>query len=259
MHYEKLANLTFYILAIIASLIMVMGVVSMVHIWRLGKAPTLNRNINGRQWTNALLKASFFETQILEYSFVAWLAHIMIFWGFISLLLLTSFHFIMNWLIPSTSTFFTYFNSGDGNLFLAVWGDFWGLIMLAGTVIALIRRYIVRPEIVSTISSDSIAIWFLFILTVSGFLCEAVRITVYPNAVDAGYSFAVKWLVPFLDNFHLTSTSLKYIFWVHSILSLMFIAYIPFSKFRHIFASPLDFAFVTSGERYSKMGWIKKR
>ena len=69
MHYEKLANLTFYILAIIASLIMVMGVVSMVHIWRLGKAPTLNRNINGRQWTNALLKASFFETQILEYSY----------------------------------------------------------------------------------------------------------------------------------------------------------------------------------------------
>lgn len=259
MHYEKLANLTFYILAIIASFIMVLGVVSMLHIWRLGKAPTLNKNINGWRWTGALLKASILETQILEYSFLAWLAHIMIFWGFISLLLLTSFHFIMNWLMPSTSSFFAYFNSGDGNLFLAVWGDFWGLIMLAGTVIALIRRYIIRPEIISTISSDSIAIWFLFILTVSGFLCEAVRIAVYPDALDAGYSFAVGWFVPFLDNFHLTAASLKYLFWGHSILSLIFIAYIPFSKFRHIFASPLDFAFVTTGERYSKMGWIKKR
>jgi nitrate reductase gamma subunit len=259
MHYEDQANVIFYLLSGIASFILLMGLISMVHIWRLGKAPTLNRNIGISKWIGSILKASIIETQILEYSVLAWLAHIMIFWGFVTLFLLTSFHFVLNWLLPSSSSFFAYFTSGSGNLFLAVWGDFWGLIMLGGILMALFRRYILRPEIVSTISSDSIAIWFLFVLTVSGFLCEAVRIAVQPGSIDADYSFAVKWVVPLLKDLHLTSTSVTYLFWGHGILSLIFIGYIPFSKFRHIFASPLDFAFVTAGERYSKLGWIKQR
>jgi len=259
MHYENQANIVFYILAGIASLILLMGLIGMIHIWRLGKAPTLNTNIKISQWIGSILKASILETQILEYSVLAWLAHIMIFWGFMSLLLLTSFHFVLNWFIPSASSFFHYFKAGNGDLFLAVWGDFWGVVMLIGILITLFRRYILRPEVVSTISSDSIAIWFLFVLTISGFLCEAVRLAVHPDSHDATYSFAVNWLVPFLRKFNLTAASVTYLFWVHAILSLLFIAYIPFSKFRHIFSSPLDFSFVTAGDRYSKVGWLKRQ
>jgi nitrate reductase gamma subunit len=259
MHYENQANIVFYILAGVASLILLMGLIGMIHIWRLGKAPTLNKNIKISKWIGSILKSSILETQILEYGVLAWLAHIMIFWGFMSLLLLTSFHFVLNWFTPTSSSFFYYFKAGNGDLFLALWGDFWGLIMLAGVLIALFRRYILKPEIISTISSDSIAIWFLFVLTISGFLCEAVRLAAHPGAHDAAYSFAVNWLVPFLKDFNLTETSLTYLFWVHAILSFLFIAYIPFSKFRHIFSSPLDFSFVTAGERYSKESWLKRQ
>ena len=259
MHYESQTNIVFYVLAGIATLILLMGLVGMIHIWRLGKAPTLNTDIKVPKWLGAILKASILETQIMEYSVLAWLAHIMMLWGFVSLLLLTSFHFVLNWAVPTTSSFFQYFKAGNGHLLLALWGDFWGLVMLAGILFALFRRYIVKPDVVNTISSDSIAIWFLFVLTISGFLCEAVRLAVRPDAHDAAYAFAVYWLVPYLKKMHLTEVSVTYAFWIHGILSLLFIAYIPFGKFRHIFASPMDFSVVSAGERYSKVGWLKRQ
>ena len=122
MHYESQTNIIFYVLAGIATLILLMGLVGMIHIWRLGKAPTLNTNIKVPKWLGAILKASILETQILEYSVLAWLAHIMILWGFVSLLLLTTFHFVLNWAVPSTSSFFQYFKAGNGHLLLACGG-----------------------------------------------------------------------------------------------------------------------------------------
>ena len=67
MHYENQANIVFYVLAGIATLILLMGLVGMIHIWRLGKAPTLNTDIKVPKWLGAILKASILETQILEY------------------------------------------------------------------------------------------------------------------------------------------------------------------------------------------------
>ena len=79
MHYENQANYIFYVLAAIATLILSLGIVGMVHFWRLGKAKPLDTEINVSKWIASILKASFLETQILEYGILAWLSHMMIF------------------------------------------------------------------------------------------------------------------------------------------------------------------------------------
>lgn len=259
MHYETQANIIFYGIAALATFVLLLGVVGTIHVWGLGKAKHLDAEIRISKWITSILKASLFETQILEYGVLAWLSHLMIFWGFISLFLLTSFHFVLNWIVPSSSAFYDFFKSGNGNMALAFWGDLGGLILLVGILMAIFRRYMLRPEKLNTISDDSIAIWFLFIITVTGFMCEAVRLAVRPEAKDAVYSFAVNWIVPTLRQFKWSEGHISLFFWIHSSISFIFIAYIPFSKFKHILASPLAYAFVTASNRYTKENWLKRR
>lgn len=258
MHYENQVNIIFYLLATISGIIMSAGIFGMIHLWRLGKKPTLNTDIKPSKWLSSFISAAFLQTQILEYDILAWIAHLLIFYGFISLLILTSFHSFLIWFVPETTLFFRYFTEGSGNLLIAVWGDFWGLVLLAGILMALYRRYITKPEHTNTISDDAVAIWLLFALTVTGFMCEAIRLGVYPDAHDAAGSFAVCWLVPILSGLGLAKTHLTGMFWIHSVISFVFFIYIPFSKFRHIFAAPLDYAFVTAGNQYSKDGMNKR-
>lgn len=259
MNYDTQANLIFYGIAAMAIFVLILGFVGMVHVWTLGKAKHLDTKINFKKWIKSILEATLLQTQILEYSILAWLAHLMIFWGFMSLLLLTTFLFLLIWFLPPSRSFFHYFKDSSGNLFLAVWGDFWGLILSIGILIALFRRYILRPEKLNTVSDDSVAIWLLFVTAITGFMCEAVRLAARPDAQDLAYSFAVNWIVPLLRRYDLAEAHVTYFFWIHGLTSLIFLVYIPFSKFRHIFAAPIDYAFVTASKRYTKNKSLKRR
>ncbi len=250
MHYET--EIILYGLAFLATLIFIGGMLGLVYLWTLGKEPSLNTDITFFPWVKNFLKASFVQPQILEAGFLTWISHMMIFYGFMNLLLLTTLQFFLTWLIPSSAGIVDYFKTGDGLILMALWGDIWGLFLLFGILLALFRRYIIRPDFLETISEDAIVIWFLFIITITGFLCEIVRLSVRPDARDAVYSFAVYWMVPLFNGLNLTESHLRYIFFIHGILSLIFIAYIPFSKLKHIFTSPMIYAFVSSGGQYSK-------
>jgi nitrate reductase gamma subunit len=258
MNYETMLGTVFYLLAALATVIFVCGIVGLIHIWTLGKCKSPHKTFVSK-WIVSFLKASLLQTQILEYSVVAWLAHLMIFYGFMFLLLLTASQAAVNWLIaPHSAAVMDYFARGHGALIWAVWGDFWGLVILIGLLIALVRRYIFPPETFNTIIDDSAAIWFLFIVVVTGWLTEVVRLAVRPGAYDSAYSFAVYWMIPFLKGYNLPETLLTWLFWIHAIISFAFIAYLPFSKFRHVFGSPLGYSFVTAEDSYTKEKWLKK-
>lgn len=259
MNYDTQANLIFYAVAAISIFVVILGFLGIVHLWTLGKAKHLGSEINTLKWIKSILKATLLQTQILEYSVVAWLAHLMIFWGFTSLLFLTTFHFLLIWFLSPSTSFFHYFKDSSGNLFLAVWGDFWGLILFVGILLALFRRYILRPQKLSTVSDDSVAIWLLFVVAITGFMCEAVRLAARREAQDLAYSFVVSWIVPLLKQYDLAEAQVTYFFWIHGLTSLIFLVYVPFSKFRHIVAAPLDYAFVTASSRYTKNKSLKRR
>jgi len=250
MHYEK--EIILYGLAFLAILIFMGGMLGLIYQWSLGREPSLNTDITFSSWVKNFLKATFVQPQIMENGFLTWIYHIMIFYGFINLLFLTTLQFFLTWLIPSSAGIVDYFKTGDGLILMALWGDIWGLFLLFGILLALFRRYVLRPDLQDTISEDAIVIWLLFIITITGFLCEAVRLSVRPDSHDAVYSFAVYWMIPLFNGFYLTESHLRCVFFIHGILSLIFIVYIPFSKLKHIFTSPMTYAFVSSGSQYTK-------
>ncbi|HUU39842.1 MAG TPA: respiratory nitrate reductase subunit gamma [Desulfatiglandales bacterium] len=258
MNYEMMLGSVFYLLSAITTIVCVCGVVSLVRIWMLGKGKSPHEN-SPSKWMKSFLGAILFQRQILEYGFIAWLAHILIFYGFMMLFVLTATEATINWLIaPHSEAVMNYFKSGEGALIWAFWGDIWGLVLMAGIILALIRRYIFPPETFNTILEDSVAIWFLFVVAVTGWVCEVVRLVVRPETYDAAYSFAAYWLIPFLSGFNLSEMHLAWVFWIHVIVSLVFVAYIPFSKFTHVIASPLVYSFVTAEDSYTKEKWLRK-
>ena len=114
MHYETQANILFYALSAVIGVVFLAGVLGMIHMWRLGKHPTLNTNIKRSRWMASFLSAVLIQKQILSYSILAWISHMMMFWGFMSLLMLTAFHFVMSWFVPRHTDVFQYFSSGNG-------------------------------------------------------------------------------------------------------------------------------------------------
>ena len=250
MHYDT--SLFIYLIAFVAILIFIFGIYDLIHIWRLGKEPSLNTGLKFDNWFKHYLKSIFIQNQIKENGNMQWLMHLFIFYGFMSLFLLTTLQFILTWLIPSEWQIVNYFKTGSGGLIMAVWGDLGGLVLLCGILIALFRRYVLKPDNQYTIFDDAIAIWLLFGVTLSGFLCETARLIARPDAHDAVYSFAVYLVVKAFNWISISELDLAFIFYLHGILSLVFIAYIPFSKLRHIFVSPANYAFVTSSDQYTK-------
>ncbi|MCL5022932.1 MAG: respiratory nitrate reductase subunit gamma [Nitrospirae bacterium] len=121
--------------------------------------------------------------------------------------------------------------------------DMAGLFLMIGTVFGLLRRYVWKPERMATSIRDGLFLFWLFFVIFSGYVIEGTRIIVLNSpAADwspVGYALgkAALWAsggsVEGLKSIHLA-------FWIaHMLLSLSFIAYIPFSKGFHIFASQI--------------------
>jgi Fe-S oxidoreductase/nitrate reductase gamma subunit len=119
------------------------------------------------------------------------------------------------------------------------------IIMLAGL---LVRRFVIRPEGLETKRDDYIAHALLFVILITGFVIEGLRMAdteLRQHADFAVFSpvgMAVGQL--FLDA---SSATLSFwhrvLWWLHFLLSMCFIVLIPFTKLRHIFTTSANSLF----------------
>ncbi len=121
--------------------------------------------------------------------------------------------------------------------------DMAGLFLLIGTIFGLLRRYVLNPERIATSIQDGIFLVWLFLVIITGYGIEGTRIAVLnPPAIDwspVGYTFGIVAL-SISGGDAGTMKLINLAFWIiHMLLSLSFIAYIPFSKAFHIFASQI--------------------
>ena len=86
----------------------------------------------------------FAQPQLLLLSRLRWAAHIAIFWGFLALVLLSTLHVGLRLLeyLALDGGAAAWFLRGDGRAALKVWGNVFGLVLLAGLLLGLARRVI---------------------------------------------------------------------------------------------------------------------
>lgn len=244
LYFEATALL--YSLAVITVIILLAGVFASVVLWKKGKAKSLHRTPNKPAIVKAFFLNCILQVQILKESFVRWLMHFCIFIGFMGLLAQTTVMAFMSHFVPRDSflakTFFRVEEplGGVGSRMLDVWGDFFGLLLLIGCVIAIVRRYVVKSKQLETLTKDTISIVLLTAITVTGFICEAVRLVDPQYASVAAYSFIGYPISLVFSAAGIGYESYNAWVWFHAAISFLFLAFIPFSKAWHIFVSPIE-------------------
>jgi Fe-S oxidoreductase/nitrate reductase gamma subunit len=118
-----------------------------------------------------------------------------------------------------------------------------GFLALVGILMALIRRYAMKPARLSKGYEYGILLIWIFVILVTGFMLEGLR--VHSLKADwevcsiggwilSGILSKMGWENSFLLPLH------KTVWWTHLLIAFAFIASIPFSKLIHLLTSPAN-------------------
>jgi Fe-S oxidoreductase/nitrate reductase gamma subunit len=234
-----------YALTAIAFSVLAWGFWKRVKVYRLGQ--NINRTDNLGVRIRNLRKNVLFQSKVVSVKSPG-VAHGLFFWGF-SLL------FIGTCLIVVQADFTDLlfgvkFLKGNFYLIFSVVLDLAGLVsivMLGGLVV---RRYLVKPEGLETTRDDAIMHGLLFAILITGFLIEGARMAVTelgtPLAAWSPVGLVVAKAMSGMSEASLRSSHVV-LWWGHMILVVAFIISIPFTKFRHIFTTSLNYLFADLG------------
>ena len=183
----------------------------------------------------ALFWNGLVQRQLWRESRQRWLMHVSLSWSFVGLFVIGSGG---NVLIDLGAPL-----AKDDHWFAAT-NDFLGLALLLGLAIALQRRFIAPRPYIRTAFEDAAILALLAFLALSGFLVEAARYLKEgtPDGV-AAYAFLGYPLSRVLDPLGADWTRAHdALWWFHGSFGLALVAYLPYSKLFHMFASPTTIA-----------------
>ena len=242
MHMYFKATALLYALTVLTLMILLVGIYANIYLWRKGKAKSFHHKLHYGSMIKALILDALLQVQLFKQNIVRWVMHFCIFWGFLGLLAHTTLLAIVSHFLSPNLSFTQYIFLGPGRQILDVWGDLWGFILLIGVAIALLRRYIFKAEQLDTIASDTTAILFLLFISLTGFFSEAQRLAALDFEPYMRYSFIGSPLASLIRSMPSLTINYYSIVWIHTLISLVFLAYIPFSKMFHVFVSPVEIA-----------------
>ena len=119
----------------------------------------------------AVLLDVLLQRRLLKENFVRWLAHMLIFYGFMLLLLM---HALQS--VVSEAIFSDYYSTVNPFFFLR---DLFGAMVLVGVILAALRRYVSKPRRLCTNRMDHYAIAIVAVILLSGIALEGLKIASY--------------------------------------------------------------------------------
>jgi len=223
-----------YVLSIVAIAILAYGLYRHYRLWMLGKEENRMDNIGER--IKSLLLYGIAQTRSLRELYPG-IMHIMIFGGFLVL-------FLGSGVDAADYYLGLHFLQGKVYQVFSLILDIAGILAIAGILMAFFRRYILRPDRLDSVLDDAIILTLILFILVTGFLIEGFRIAAEKPAFEVwsiGGWFTAKLFGGMERNSLLLFHQISW--WVHMIISIGFIAYIPFSKLIHIFTSSANIFF----------------
>jgi heterodisulfide reductase subunit E len=182
----------------------------------------------GKPILEVLILDIIFQRRILKRSPFRWVMHLCIFGGWMTLFALSGLMFSVEMVdkigieLPFTPAEFRDLLSIPNYIF--------GYILLLGVLIALVRRLFVSEVREASIMYDWVLIGVIFVVTITGFIADGIR---------TGFIWSLG-----LDPSAAPPAAL-----FHSMISLFLcIAFIPYSKYIHVIATPLAILANKGGE-----------
>jgi len=253
------ASLFLYSLAIATSAIMTWGILRDIGRWRKGRPDARLDQLPAR--LREFSVQLFGQKKVLR-DRRAGSMHTLIFFGFLTL-------FIGTDLIAVEEDFTLPLMGADAGKILV--GGFYqtyelvldtlGLIFVIGLIWATVRRYGVKTARLDNRRTDAWVLGVMLFLGVGGFLIEGLRIAnqCWPSAADCriytytqnwaplayvGYSLALLFRAIGLGDGSPVALAIHQLLWfTHAAATFAFIGSLPFSKFKHLFYTPLNIFF----------------
>jgi len=226
----------FYVLAALATGLLLAGVAAHIRVWK-KNAGSLEVPFSKEALKRTILD-TFLGRRVLQGDIAAGIMHLFLFWGFLSLFMGTSLLAVHHYLLP--------FLKGTAYLVFSLCMEVGGLMLLAGIMWALIRRYIQRVPRLERRLEDAVVPAWLLLAALSGFMLDGLRLASQQPPWGA-WSF-VGWWIGGLFSAASAEGLYPYLWWGHTLLSLSFIAVIPFTKLFHVLGAPAGIYFQGSGK-----------
>ncbi len=209
-----------------------------VRFWHLGKDE--DRSDQGPVRMNEMLRVMFANARIGGEAYPGTM-HFLIFWGAILLFagkITRLFSFLTGLTNPPQAVF----------LYASFVAEIGGLMLIAGGLMAVYRRYILKPERLETKPDNTLILVWGVTLILTGYFIKAYRITAVGAALPPNWFFWAPVSYPLSKiALILPSTPLnELLIWhralIHMLPALAIFAYIMFSRTRlqHMFLSPIN-------------------
>jgi nitrate reductase gamma subunit len=217
-------------------------------------------------YIKVLVRDVIFHQKLFGQSVYRWFSHTLLVFGFIATFIVDMIKgFTTGYLVEWSHAFpflsFAHaFETGTIRPFLDFFLEFFSFLILIGCVLAIVRRFILRPNQLRTEEEDVVTLIFILFLEISGYFIEGYRIAhpevavskVYmanftPASANNWISFGGYFLSQFLREVKIDANFLWYF---HVVPCLAWFVYIPHSKLLHIFTSSVTvFADRSKGKR----------
>ncbi len=229
-----------YGFALIVLLYIIYTLYKKIIIWKKGKEELRIDFPLKRIWM--IIKYAGFQAKIFREAY-AGIMHASIFFAFLGLFAVTLLIMIQD---DFTELLFNVrFLEGNAYLIWSFFGDLFGIIVLFGLAMAVFRRYITRPSRLDTKPTDTFALLMLIVIIITGYTNEAMRIamTGFPK-FEVWSPFGYGLAFAFAGFGEATLSVLhKISWWIHFLLSFLFLALLASNKIGHILISTLNIFF----------------
>jgi nitrate reductase gamma subunit len=230
----------FYAFAGLTVIIFVLGFWGKIRVW--SKGMDADQELKGRGpaglvWLSIIKFFSsdcIFAKRVFPRSVIRGLMLMGIMWGFTLLFLGTAGRTLNYYIVQ--------FLEGGIWLLFSLVLDLAGFMLLVGIGFGLYRKYIGKPERMVKSAQDGILLGLLLLVVISGFLVEGIRIAVLnPPAADwSPVGFIWGAMIKVLFGTEALKSLYVFVWAIHFLCAFSFIAYIPFSKYEHIFAAQIS-------------------
>ncbi len=235
-------HLKVYLPLAVALIVFGYGVFRRFKMWRMGRAERRTDGIVGRGVKAGWIAGT--QAYVLR-SFGPGLIHAMLFFGFVILFIGTLIVMVeadLGFPVLSTPSYFYWTYTITLNVF--------GVVAILGLLALAFRRYVLKPPHLDNKLDDHVTLGLIFIILVTGHLLQALRLAdLHPWWAPYSFvSYAVAQLFWNAPGESLRAVH-SVVWWVHFLLVLGWLAYLPYSKLWHIFSGFLGLMFRSSRHR----------
>lgn len=238
-----------YLLVIAASAFMLWGFFQRVSVWKRGKK--YNCTDRYKERLQRMITQVIGQERVFRVK-DGGLYHAFFFWGIVTLFIGT----LIVMLQADILTPLAGVNLLSGSFYklFSLSLDIAGVVAITMLAALFIRRFFIRPEGLETVAADYGIHFLLFAVLITGFVIEAARMAATELPLNSAISaFSPAGLILAKGMVSVSADGLKTIhtslWWLHFALVLAFIAFLPFTKLRHIILTSANAFFAPLEEK----------